>query len=73
MHGSWQSALPSRFINEIPEEHVDTVVDEGFYGGYAGFRDNARRADFASTYDARAGNAPRPTAPLPAACARARR
>ena len=51
VHGSWQSALPSRFLKEIPEAHVDTVVDEGFYGGYAGFRDNARRPDFGSTYD----------------------
>ncbi len=51
VHGSWQSALPSRFITELPEEHVDAVVDEGFYGGYVGFRDNANAAGFASTYD----------------------
>src|SRR5476651_544739 len=51
VHGSWQSALPSRFITELPEEHVDTVVDEGFYGGSVGFRDNANAAGFASTYD----------------------
>jgi DNA helicase-2/ATP-dependent DNA helicase PcrA len=49
VHGSWQSALPSRFINELPEEHVETTVDEGFYGGNAGFRDNMD--GFASTYD----------------------
>src|SRR6185295_5760775 len=30
VHGSWQSALPSRFIKEIPESHVDATVDEGF-------------------------------------------
>ncbi len=51
VHGSWQSALPSRFITELPEEHVDTVVDEGFYGGSVGFRDNANAGGFASTYD----------------------
>ncbi|HEX4272803.1 MAG TPA: UvrD-helicase domain-containing protein [Rhizomicrobium sp.] len=51
VHGSWQASLPSRFLKEIPEEHVDTVVDEGFYGGYAGFRDNAGAASFGSTYD----------------------
>src|SRR5262249_40680734 len=44
VHGNWQSALPSRFISELPPEHVDTVVDEGFYGGYVGFRDNAQAA-----------------------------
>jgi DNA helicase-2/ATP-dependent DNA helicase PcrA len=50
--GMWQSSLPSRFINEIPEEHVETTVDEGFYGGYVGFRDNAPNAgNFGSTYD----------------------
>jgi DNA helicase-2/ATP-dependent DNA helicase PcrA len=51
VHGSWQSALPSRFITELPEEHVDTVVDEGFYGGSVGFRDNLNAGGFASTYD----------------------
>ena len=51
VHGSWQSALPSRFITELPEEHVDAAVDEGFYGGYVGFRDNANAAGFASSYD----------------------
>jgi len=51
VHGSWQSALPSRFIKEIPEELIDATVDEGFYGGYAGFRDNANAAEFGSTYD----------------------
>ncbi|HWA68330.1 MAG TPA: UvrD-helicase domain-containing protein [Rhizomicrobium sp.] len=51
VHGSWQAALPSRFIKEIPESHVEAIVDEGFYGGYAGFRDNGQAAEFASTYD----------------------
>jgi DNA helicase-2/ATP-dependent DNA helicase PcrA len=51
VHGNWQSSLPSRFITELPEEHVDTVVDEGFYGGYVGFRDNAQSSNFGSTYD----------------------
>src|SRR5471032_410160 len=51
VHGTWQSALPSRFISEIPEAHVEAVMDEGFYGGATGFRDNAGAASFASTYD----------------------
>ncbi len=51
VHGSWQSALPSRFIKEIPEDHTELVMDEGFYGGYAGFRDNVGMAEFGSTYD----------------------
>jgi DNA helicase-2/ATP-dependent DNA helicase PcrA len=74
VHGSWQSALPSRFITELPQEHVEAVIDEGFYGGYAGFRDNNPQQGFASTYDSpgwrraqtnRAqGNYQRPRAPL---------
>jgi DNA helicase-2/ATP-dependent DNA helicase PcrA len=51
VHGSWQSALPSRFLSEIPEAHVDTVVDEGFYGGAMGFRDNQGAPAFSSTYE----------------------
>ena len=51
VHGTWQTALPSRFISELPEETVEAIVDEGFYGGYTGFRDNAAEKGFASTYD----------------------
>ncbi|HEY4276477.1 MAG TPA: UvrD-helicase domain-containing protein [Rhizomicrobium sp.] len=51
VHGSWQSALPSRFLSEIPEAHVETIVNEGFYGGATGFRDNAGGPAFASSYD----------------------
>ncbi len=52
IHGNWQSALPSRFVSEIPEQHIDAVVDEGFYGGYAGFRDSKGGAEaFNSGYE----------------------
>jgi DNA helicase-2/ATP-dependent DNA helicase PcrA len=53
VHGMWQSALPSRFIADLPAQHIDSVMDEGFYGNYGGFRDNARdvRVDPGSTYD----------------------
>ncbi|MBV9694107.1 MAG: ATP-binding domain-containing protein, partial [Alphaproteobacteria bacterium] len=51
VHGSWQSALPSRFITELPQDHVEASVDEGFYGGNVGFRDNAGAREFSSTYD----------------------
>jgi len=50
-YGNWQSALPSRFISELPPEHIDAVVDEGFYGGYVGFRDNAASGSFGSSYE----------------------
>ncbi|MEO1474280.1 MAG: DNA helicase II, partial [Pseudomonadota bacterium] len=31
--GQWQSQLPSRFIDELPEEHVDVLTPPGLYGG----------------------------------------
>ncbi|MEM6887981.1 MAG: UvrD-helicase domain-containing protein [Pseudomonadota bacterium] len=31
--GQWQSAMPSRFIDELPEEHVEVLTPPGLYGG----------------------------------------
>jgi DNA helicase II / ATP-dependent DNA helicase PcrA len=31
--GQWQSALPSRFIDELPTEHVEVLTPPGLYGG----------------------------------------
>ena len=31
--GQWQSSLPSRFIDELPEAHVDVMTPPGLYGG----------------------------------------
>jgi len=31
--GQWQSALPSRFIDELPEGHVEVLTPPGLYGG----------------------------------------
>lgn len=50
IHGTWQAALPSRFIKEIPQEHIDLAVDDGFYGGYGTLHDNDQTG-FGSGYD----------------------
>jgi len=34
--GQWQSSMPSRFIDELPEEHVDVLTPPGLYGGSFG-------------------------------------
>lgn len=34
--GQWQSQLPSRFIDELPEDHVDVLTPPGLYGGNYG-------------------------------------
>ncbi len=42
VHGLWQTALPSRFIDELPEAHVDPIQDASSMGGYGqgpGFSD----------------------------------
>ena len=31
--GQWQSQLPSRFVDELPEEHIDVLTPPGLYGG----------------------------------------
>lgn len=32
IYGRWQNVLPSRFIDEIPEIHVEPISDTGFFG-----------------------------------------
>ncbi len=36
IHGLWQSTIPSRFLEELPEAHVDVVAGGDSYGGYGG-------------------------------------
>ena len=48
IHGSWSSPLPSRFIDELPERHIDVKDGPSTYGGYVTSRfeniaDNHRR------------------------------
>ncbi|GAB5439561.1 DNA helicase II [Falsiruegeria mediterranea M17] len=34
--GQWQNSMPSRFVDELPEDHVDVLTPSGLYGGGAG-------------------------------------
>ena len=51
VYGQWQSQIPSRFVDELPEEHVDILTLSGDYGGFgrnygaASFEQNVARAD----------------------------
>ncbi|OIQ24712.1 MAG: DNA helicase II [Alphaproteobacteria bacterium MedPE-SWcel] len=31
--GQWQSQLPSRFVDELPQDHVEVLTPPGLYGG----------------------------------------
>jgi DNA helicase II / ATP-dependent DNA helicase PcrA len=34
IHNQWQSAIPSRFIDELPRDRVEMMTEPGLYGGY---------------------------------------
>ena len=34
IHGSWSSAIPSRFLDELPEANVEVTEAKGGFGGY---------------------------------------
>jgi DNA helicase-2/ATP-dependent DNA helicase PcrA len=34
IHGLWQSSMPSRFLDELPTEHVEIIDQASSYGGY---------------------------------------
>ncbi|NNE81975.1 MAG: UvrD-helicase domain-containing protein [Silicimonas sp.] len=51
--GQWQSALPSRFIDELPPENVEVLTPPGLYGGVqaAAQSDLAEKASRADVYN----------------------
>jgi DNA helicase-2/ATP-dependent DNA helicase PcrA len=51
VYGQWQSQLPSRFIDELPETHVEVLTPPGLYGGGYG------AAGMASSMEARVASA----------------
>jgi len=51
-HGLWQTNIPSRFLDELPEAHVEVTEAQGGYGGYGGYGASRFDADtsFGSSY-----------------------
>ncbi len=49
IHGSWNSSLPSRFLDELPEPHVEVREGGSNYGGYGRSRFD-QVEPFGSTY-----------------------
>jgi DNA helicase II / ATP-dependent DNA helicase PcrA len=37
IHGAWSSTVPSRFIDELPEESVEVGESQGGFGGFGGY------------------------------------
>ncbi|MEM6308435.1 MAG: UvrD-helicase domain-containing protein [Pseudomonadota bacterium] len=53
--GQWQSAMPSRFIDELPEEHIEVLTPPGLYGG--GYGAAASTGGLGSGLESRAAEA----------------
>ncbi|MDD7970704.1 ATP-dependent helicase [Roseinatronobacter alkalisoli] len=53
VYGQWQAQMPSRFVDELPADHVDILTPPGLYGGggmaatmaQSSVEDRAMRAD----------------------------
>jgi DNA helicase-2/ATP-dependent DNA helicase PcrA len=48
MHGLWQTNIPSRFLDELPEPHVEVTEAQGAFGGYGGY--GSSRFDAATSF-----------------------
>ncbi len=56
--GQWQSQFKSRFIDELPEEHVEVLTPPGLYGGgYGAAAPSAAEPPVRSTIEERMSNA----------------
>ena len=55
VYGQWQSALPSRFIDELPAKHIEVLTPPGLYGG--GFGAASGRSPVAGGIEDRATKA----------------
>ncbi|HEX9702879.1 MAG TPA: UvrD-helicase domain-containing protein [Rhodospirillales bacterium] len=51
IHGQWKSSAPSRFIDELPPDHVDVRSEAGLYGGRGGL--GGELADVGSAFSGR--------------------
>ena len=79
IHNLWQSSIPSRFVSELPKDHIEVQSDSGLWGG--GFGEAERYGESATGYAETAGsrqsgrvinakglsfsNAPRPSPAVP--------
>ena len=50
VYGRWTSQLPSRFVDELPIDHVEAQSDTGYYGASAGMKEAKSRWDEAPRF-----------------------
>ncbi|AMN52598.1 MULTISPECIES: ATP-dependent helicase [Stappiaceae] len=51
IHGLWQSTVPSRFLDELPPDHVEIAEASSSYGGYGGGGYGPSRFDSHDPFD----------------------
>ncbi|PVB61636.1 UvrD-helicase domain-containing protein [Labrenzia sp. 011] len=51
IHGLWQSTVPSRFLDELPPDHVEIAEPSSNYGGYGGGGYGPSRFDSQDAFD----------------------
>ncbi|WP_150525460.1 ATP-dependent helicase [Roseibium sediminis] len=51
IHGQWQNSIPSRFLDELPPEHVEIAEASSNYGGYGGGGYGASRFDRSDSFE----------------------
>ncbi|MHC3127286.1 DNA helicase II [Brevundimonas sp. GN22] len=56
VYGRWTTQLPSRFVDELPIEHVEVASDTGYYGASQGMKDARSRWDDAPTFSGSYGS-----------------
>lgn len=50
VYGRWTSQLPSRFVDELPIDHVEPQSDTGYYGASTGMKEAKSRWDEMPTF-----------------------
>jgi DNA helicase-2/ATP-dependent DNA helicase PcrA len=53
MHGLWQTNIPSRFLDELPEANVEVTESQGGHAGFGGY--GASRFDAATSFGSNYG------------------
>ena len=61
VHNQWQSAIPSRFIAELPKDRIELKAEPGLHGGYGGGEEAAvAAAPIPRAYGYAGGRSPAP-------------
>ncbi|MPZ58727.1 MAG: AAA family ATPase [Rhizobiales bacterium] len=50
IHGMWSTTIPSRFLDELPEAHVEVTQSQGGFGQFGGSAYGASRFDNMDSY-----------------------